>query len=102
MVKRNMVGKVQDQEKRTPQQVAEDCVRVLCDQTVTHWISNGEDEKVGRAVSVSSDKKGLRIHLDTGKVVVWKCGKAAIHAMGPMLVGRFGWTARVNGTLALV
>lgn len=96
MVKRNLNGKVS---RRSANQLAEDIVRQLCDPTVTHWISNGEDEVSGRLISVRATEKGLRLSLDTQRHVTWKCGQAVIRAIGPMLVGRFGWERVANGAL---
>jgi len=98
MVKRNLSGKVS---RRSAIQVAEDIVRQLCDQSVTDWISNGEDAVHGRLISVQATAKGLRLSLDTQKHVTWKCGQAIISHLGPMLIGRFGWERVANGSLVI-
>lgn len=98
MVKRNMAGKVS---RRSARQVAEDIVRQLCDTSCVDWLSNGEDAVRGRLIGLSVAGKGLRLSLDTQKSVTWKCGASVIAAIGPMLIGRFGWERVVNGSLVI-
>jgi hypothetical protein len=41
-----------------------------------HWLSEGSREVYGMLLHVTSDRRGLRIHLDNGKSVVWRCSSA--------------------------
>lgn len=97
MVKRNLDGSVQN--RRSARQLAEDILRQLSDPTVCDWISNGEDAVHGRLIRIRRTAKGLRLSLDTGRSVVWKVGSAALDALGPMLIGCFGWERVEHGSI---
>jgi len=87
MVKNTITGA-----RRSTMQVATDCIGQLTDRSVTHWLSNGEDACEGRVSTVRQIGKGLRIRLDSGRVVTWKISASAARNVMSFLSHRFGWS----------
>ena len=102
MVKTNLIGESTERETRTWREVAEDCVRVLTDPTVTHWISNGEDEKEGRFRDLQCTRKGIIIILHNGKRVTWKMGRKARQMLWSTLAPRYGWLRYSEGVTSVM